>query len=174
MENLAKAAKRHQLYKNVLATKGHIVIGRGNLKNPQILFIGESPGKTENRTGLPFQGRAGVILETWIKENSLTSYAIINSLPIIPLTAEGKIRKPTKDEIIYFRPYLIRLKDAIAPSYIICLGKTAAEALNCEFKLCAWIKNIGFIYHPAYYLRGGAKRDLEGRKHFKELIQHIK
>jgi uracil-DNA glycosylase len=166
--DLKKAARDHTLYSNVLKTKGNIVIFRGNLSNPDYLFIGEAPGNNENIQGIPFIGRSGKLLDNWLDSESIESFAVINTVPIIPLKSEGGIRKPTREEINYFRPYVSSLIEAINPKYIICLGKSALEYMNIYLENTFWKQNAGFIYHPAYYLRNGR----DGLNDFKKLIEN--
>jgi len=160
---LIEHAKKHPLYKNILNTKGNIVFGRG-ADSAKILFIGEAPGFTENETGKPFVGRSGKLLEEWVKELGITKeeYAIMNVVPMIPLSEEGKIRPPTPEEIQYFLPITMKMVNTINPTVIVLLGKSAARAFeketmkvgeSCEYEG----KKMYFIYHPAYYLRNGAK-----------------
>ncbi len=160
---LIEHAKKHALYKNVTDTNGHIVFGRGN-ENAKILFIGEAPGFSENENGKPFVGRSGKLLEEWMKELGLKTddYAIINVVPIIPLSEEKKIRPPTPDEINYFLPVTMKMINAINPKVIVLLGKSAARGFGKEnMKVGQTIEHMGkkifFIYHPAYYLRNGRK-----------------
>jgi DNA polymerase len=160
---LLNHAKNHELYKNVLNTKGHIVFGRGDDES-KILFIGEAPGFTENDLGKPFVGRSGKLLEEWVKELGLTQtqYSIMNVVPIIPLNEEKKIRPPTPEEITYFLPYTMKMVKTIDPKVIVLLGKSAARAFGKEEMKVGQIteyegKKMFFIYHPAYYLRNGRK-----------------
>lgn len=178
-EELITHAKKHALYKNVLDTKGNIVFGRGS-ENAKILFIGEAPGFTENEEGKPFVGRSGKLLEEWVREIGLdkNNYAIINVVPIIPLNEEKKIRPPTPEEINYFLPLTMKMIKEINPEVIILLGKSAAKAFGKENMqvgentVFEGIK-MYFIYHPAYYLRNGAK-GLEGLVNLKKLLQENK
>ena len=154
-------AKRHLLFENVEDTSGNIVFGRGS-DTPKIVFIGEAPGQTENKTGEPFRGRSGKILDHWVNELGLTSkdFAIINVVPIIPLK-NGSIRKPTKEEIEYFLPLTQKYLELLNPKVIILLGKSAASIFDKNLEL-GEIKTykkfkLFFIYHPSYYLRKGGK-----------------
>jgi uracil-DNA glycosylase len=171
-EELISHAKAHKLYKNVLATNGNIVFGRGS-DSARVLFIGEAPGFTENKDGKPFVGRSGKLLEDWVKELDLKNedYAIMNVVPIIPLSKDGKIRPPTPQEIEYFLPYTKKMIEAIAPEVIVPLGRSAGSIFNKSLKL-GEVKDypkykLFFIYHPAYYLRNGRKgfEDLKNLKH---------
>ncbi|MBS3150688.1 hypothetical protein J4425_02705 [Candidatus Woesearchaeota archaeon] len=167
-EEIIDLAKRHSLYGNILKTNGKIVINRGS-ESPEFLFIGEAPGFTENKMGLPFVGRSGKIIDKWV-EIGIKSYGIINTVPIIPLGEDGRIRPPTRDEIDYFRPIISKLIQSMNPKYIICVGKSASSFLEENFKLCEWKGNIGFIYHPSYYLRNGK----DGLDDFNKLMDKIK
>jgi len=162
-EELLTHAKKHTLHKNVLDTKGHIVFGRGS-DNAKILFIGEAPGFTENETGKPFVGRSGKLLTEWVNELGLTEndYAVMNVVPIIPLSEEKKIRPPTPEEIKYFLPITMKMVNAINPKVIVLLGKSAARGFEKENMHTGETtqyegKKMFFIYHPAYYLRNGRK-----------------
>jgi DNA polymerase len=167
-EEIINLAKNHELYKTVLKTNGNIVINKGSEK-PDFLFIGEAPGFTENKQGLPFVGRSGKILDKWI-ESRIENYGVINTIPIIPLDKNGRIRPPTKEEIDYFRPLIKKLIKIMNPKYIICVGKSASNFLEENFRLCEWKGNIGFIYHPSYYLRNGK----DGVNDFEKLIEKTK
>jgi uracil-DNA glycosylase len=154
-------AKKSPLYKNIEATKGNIVFGRGSDK-PKILFIGEAPGFNENTLGKPFVGRSGKILDLWIQELGIgdNNFAIINVVPIIPL-GDGKIRPPTEAEINYFLPHTEKYIEMLSPEIIVLLGRSAASIFDKTLKVCQvkrWKnRRLYFIYHPAYYLRNGRK-----------------
>lgn len=175
---LLNHAKKHELYKNVTSTNGHIVFGRGDDES-KILFIGEAPGFTENELGKPFVGRSGKLLEEWVKELKIDQkYAIMNVVPIIPLSEDKKIRPPTPEEINYFLPYTMKMVNTINPSVIVLLGKSAARAFGKEEMKVGQTteyegKKMFFIYHPAYYLRNG-KKGLEDLVNLKKILSEEK
>lgn len=165
-------AKKHSLYKNVLETNGKIVFGRGS-DNPKIVFIGEAPGKEENKQGKSFVGRSGKLLDKWINEIGLgeKDFCVINVVPVIPLNKEKGIRKPTDEEIDYFLPLTKKFLEKLGPSIIVLLGRSAASIFDPALKV-GQVKNwnnfkIFFIYHPSYYLRNGGKG-------FEEALQKLK
>jgi len=175
-ENIIQKAKQHALFKNVEKTKGHIVFGRGE-DSAKIIFMGEAPGFSENEKGKPFVGRSGALLELWVKHIGLgeKDYAVINSVPIIPLDEEGKIRPPAPEEINYFFDATKKIIDEINPEILVLLGKSAARAFNLEDMRVGEVReHIGkkfmFIYHPAYYLRNG-KKGLEDAEKIKTAIE---
>jgi len=165
-------AQKSSLYKTIIETNGKIVFGRGS-DTPRVLFIGEAPGFSENAAGKPFVGRSGKLLDQWIKELALkeNDFAIINVVPIIPLSNENKIRPPTEEEINYFLPFTEKVISAINPEIIVLLGKSASSIFDKNIKL-GQLKEwkhmqIFFIYHPSYYLRNGGKG-------FEDTIQILK
>ncbi|MDD3085991.1 MAG: uracil-DNA glycosylase [Candidatus ainarchaeum sp.] len=178
-EDLINHAKKHPLFLNVKKTSGHIVFGRGS-DEAKVLFIGEAPGFTENGLGKPFVGRSGKLLEEWVRELNLTQddYAIMNVVPIIPLSQENKIRPPTPEEINYFLPQTMKMVNIINPKVIVLLGKSAARAFGKESmrvgeRVNYEEKEMFFIYHPAYYLRNGRK-GLEDLTNLKKILENKK
>ena len=118
--NLYESSKLTELYRQMCIRKGLPVIHKGS-KTPELLFIGEAGGKDEDKCGTPFVGRSGRILDEWIKYSNVKEVAVINAVPIMPEN-NGQIRKPTKEEIDYFRPHVNRLVEALNPKYIILSG----------------------------------------------------
>ena len=140
-------------------TRNNIVWYRGTAtENVHILFIGEAPGKEEDLTGKPFVGRAGLILDRWIKEAELTNYAIINIVKCRP----PMNRKPTIAEIRACTPHLIKQINDMKPKMIVALGAVPSSVLINRKEVIA---NIGKIFqsrygmvivfpHPSFILRG--------------------
>lgn len=127
-------------------------------KDVYVLFIGEAPGKDEDLQGKPFVGRAGKLLDDWIFELDLLSYAIINIVKCRP----PNNRKPNLNEIRACLPYLIKQIQQFNPKIIVALGATPCSVLINRKEVVA---NIGKIFktkygdvivfpHPAYVLRG--------------------
>ena len=122
-------------------------------------------------------GRSGRILDEWIKFSNVKEIAVINAVPIMPEN-QGSIRKPTDEEIDYFRPYIIKLIEALKPKYIIMVGRSAEQCLTSKKnKCCEWERkrmmgygfvHMGFIYHPSYYMRKGGN----GKNDFIRLIRN--
>lgn len=108
-------------------TRTVAVPGEGNA-HAQLMFIGEGPGRTEDRTGRPFVGRAGKLLDEMLKEIGLhrDEVFITNVVKCHPVSPEGRDRKPTEDEISTCAPlYLEEQIDMIKPNVICTLGNTA-------------------------------------------------
>ena len=152
-----------------------IVEGRGSVsRNPEFLILGEAPGRKENEQGEPFVGKAGSVLNYWIKKAKVTSFYISNVVPLLPLNSQGKIRRPTKAEIVYFQPFVHRIIQKVNPKKIIVLGDSAAWALTRK-KIKEIIGEVEMIYdrpltgiyHPARYIRLGKAKTIGSDDFFK-------
>ena len=47
-------------------TRRSVVFGQG-VENAEVLFVGEGPGQSEDEQGLPFVGRSGALLDTFLR-----------------------------------------------------------------------------------------------------------
>lgn len=170
--NIQLLAAETTLYKEMMERGGKFAIHKGHL-NPEILFIGEAPGQNEDKQGIPFVGRSGKVLEKWRDKLTNKTSAVINTIPIMPTTKEGKIRPPTKTEIKFFLSGVTTLISALKPKNIILMGRSANKIYSKEeLKNMTWKKqryNIGFIYHPSYYIRNGR----DGLDDFEILIERM-
>ena len=155
----------------------------GNLNQPDVLFIGEAPGKTEQETGLAFQGRAGKLLQKTLKEIGIDNFAIANVVACRPegLNAYGKVvdRKPTSTEIRHCGENFDAIINHIKPRYIAALGATACSRLKVKGGITS-VRGVMSetpygqvlpIFHPAYILRSPNfkvefKQDLNLLKNF--------
>jgi len=176
-----------------LANAGtNVVISRGN-PDAKLLIIGEAPGPQENIQGKPFVGRAGQLLDKILQAAGFDpdqDVYITNSVFRMPPGDGGKaFRKPTNEEIEYYRPYvheIIRLVDPLImllTGNVACfsiLGKTGITKLRGEWTKLGnrWVMPI---FHPSYLLRNpsrepGSPKALmwddiqEVRKKYEELI----
>ena len=101
-------------------TAANTVFADGN-KSSQIMIIGEAPTSEEDRTGRPFLGQSGELLEKMLHAIGLersNDYYLTNILPWRP---PGN-RKPTETEISICMPFVKRHIELFAPKMIILLG----------------------------------------------------
>jgi len=121
----------------------HPVGGSGAGK---IMFIGEAPGETEDKLGIPFVGKSGKLLRTAVGDDNYFTNAVKCRPP--------NNRKPLGDEIEACFTHLKEEIDNIKPEVIIFIGKTA---YSLHDKLSNLYPNIhyAFFYHPSYALRKG-------------------
>jgi len=107
----------------------NIVFGEGD-PCARIMFVGEAPGEEEDKTGRPFVGRAGQLLEKMIIAMGLSreTVYICNVLKVRP----PNNATPTLEEAAASEPYLFEQVDIVAPEAIVTLGKSAT---SCILKL---------------------------------------
>lgn len=182
---LSSKAKMLEKLKNRFANCQSCELGKSRIKfvfgdgNPEaeIMFIGEAPGYEEDRAGKPFVGKAGILLDSLIKEIlglERSQVYISNIVKCHPMkdptnpNLRGNDRAPNKSEIEKCLPILQQQIKIIMPKVIVTLGNTAAEAL---LNLGIGITRIhGRIYdyqginllptyHPAAVLRTPSLRD---------------
>ena len=141
------------------------MFGVGN-PDAQLVFVGEGPGRDEDRQGEPFVGAAGELLTRIIQAIKLTREQVY--IANIVKCRPPENRNPEPGEIETCLPFLERQLKAINPRFIVALGKVAAQTLLGSeapiSRLRGRFHDYGGIrllptYHPAYLLRNpGAKR----------------
>jgi DNA polymerase len=137
---------------------------------PEILFVGEAPGKTENILGVPFIGPSGQLVELLIEEAAADlagrlRYGFINVLGCVPYAdrdnkASGGVRPPSPQEVAACSPRLEALFAAFQPRGVVFLGKTAAAQRK---HLGSFLpEKVLELQHPAYVLRNGGRMSVPG------------
>ena len=146
-----------------------------------IMFIGQAPGKTEQRVGKPFQGPAGAILDKVIEEAGLTRADIYISNTVKQRPDDGgKDRKPTYAEMMACRPWLDAELAEVKPRIVVLFGESAHqlafpgtkphECVGAARKTAdgrVWLA----AYHPAWVLY---KRDPRLRQLLVDVVVQAK
>ena len=100
----------------------NIVFSDGNPKS-KIMLIGEAPGANEDDEGLPFVGRAGMLLDKMLTAINLDRKKVYISNIINYRPAEN--RRPTDEEIKRYLPFITKHIEIINPKILVLLGSTA-------------------------------------------------
>lgn len=136
------------------------VIGRGEVP-AKLLFIGESPDKSEDVMGEPFVGPSGALLERMIIDASdlagckPPSYYLTNTVLcrawVWDQSSElyGENREPKKSEILACKKNLLEIHKIIQPEFIVFVGNIAKQYYSKEFRESVRIS------HPETHLRFG-------------------
>ncbi|RPI23042.1 MAG: uracil-DNA glycosylase [Acidobacteria bacterium] len=183
LPNLREAAENCRgcdLYQNATQT----VFGEGPEK-AVMLLIGEQPGDQEDRSGRPFVGPAGRLLDRALSEAGIPrkQVYVTNAVKHFKWVARGKRRlhdKPRRSEILACRPWLESEISTIKPRIIVCLGATAAQSLmGTGFKITKergkvlqteWAPLLLATVHPSALLRmDGPERE----QAFSELVMDL-
>ena len=92
-----------------------------------IVLIGEAPGRQEDRTGRPFVGAAGQVLDRSLAASGL-SRAEVYITNVVKCRPPAN-RPPKADEMQVCRPYLLAELDAVQPRLLVTLGAHALRGL---------------------------------------------
>lgn len=145
-----------------------MVIYRGN-PEAKLMIVGEAPGTEEDRAGKPFVGRSGQLLDKILRAADFDpdkDVFITNAVFRLPPGEGGKpLRKPTSDEIAYYKPYLLEIIRLIDPKIMLLTGNVATESLLGKVGITKlrgqWFewqdKWVMPIFHPAYLLRNQSR-----------------
>lgn len=145
----------------------NVVFGEGNPLSPLVL-IGEGPGDNEDKTGRPFVGRAGQLLDKALAEAGVerSSVYITNTVKCRAADwSSGKPvnRAPLEEEVVACRRWLVPQLGLIKPQVILCIGAPSAKNLiKKNFQItkergryfpCEFARTALATLHPAYILR---------------------
>lgn len=170
---------------NLKDNSKNFIMGDGDINSP-IMLIGETPGATEDSSGLSFQGDVGALLNKMllainIKREKVYSTYSINFRP-------PEDRKPTGQEIKRYSIFLKEHISIINPKIVILMGSTAMETvtgLNNKIsnERGKWkeiiLKNKTFplmiTFSPSYLIRfpENKKYSWEDLKKIKQKIQDL-
>jgi uracil-DNA glycosylase len=92
------------------------------------LIVGEAPGENEDRTGEPFVGQAGQLLDNMLKAMGLARHDNVYIANVIKCRPPGN-RNPEVDEVAQCEPYLRRQIELLQPKIILAMGRFAVNSL---------------------------------------------
>jgi uracil-DNA glycosylase len=165
------------------------VFGEGPTPQADVMFVGEQPGNQEDRTGHPFVGPAGRVLDEALEEVGIDRgrVYVTNAVKHFKWIPKGKARihaKPNAREIRACVPWLRSELEVVQPRVIVCLGATAAQALlGPTFRVTRqrgepiegtdFARYIIATVHPASILRAQAdeSREVEMRAFVEDLAK---
>jgi DNA polymerase len=171
MREAARSCRGCDLYKNATQT----VFGEGS-HHASVVFVGEQPGDMEDKSGHPFVGPAGRMLDKALAEARLSrdQVYITNAVKHFKWTPQGKRRKhqkPLMSEVMACKPWLEQELDLLKPKILVCMGATAAQSILGKGVLITKDRGkfiegppgrLTFItIHPSSIYRHPAKEDQE-------------
>ena len=145
-------------------TRTHVVFGDGS-RQAKILLIGEGPGQHEDEQGIPFVGKAGMLLDDMLEIIGLDREKVY--IANIVKCRPPHNRDPLNVEQDACIGYLRNQVALIRPKIIVCLGRIAAMRLiKPDFKITKehgqWFEKSGVqmmaLFHPAAILRDPRRR----------------
>lgn len=144
------------------ANRTQTVFGEGT-PDADVVFVGEGPGKDEDKSGRPFVGAAGQFLDKIIKACGWTreQVYILNVVKCRP----PQNRTPTFEEAENCSRFLKLQLKTIRPKIIVCLGAAAChQVLGSNGSMASyrgeWFgykdgefeAKVRCTYHPSYIL----------------------
>ena len=143
----------------------------------RFFFIGEAPGKNEAKTGRPFCGASGKMLDKLLAGANLNREEVYITNIVKDRPPEN--RDPSPEEIKVYGSFLDRQIEIIQPKIIATLGRYAMNYVLERFGLESEIRPIGQnhgkvikanfsygvvkiipLYHPAAALYNGSMRGI--------------
>lgn len=123
------------------------VIGEGS-HFAKIMFIGEAPGRNEAKTGRPFCGAAGKILDTLLQSIGLPREDVY--ITNIVKDRPPFNRDPLPKEIEIYGPFLDRQIEIIKPRVLVTLGRYSMDYIMRKFGLEFEIEPISKAHGKKY------------------------
>lgn len=146
----------------------NVVLGFGNPKS-RLMLVGEGPGENEDIDGIPFVGRAGSMLDSFLRFVNIDRPNEVFIDNIVACRPPDN-RKPTSEEIAACLPRLHETIYEVDPFLIVALGATAFKALTDDSTLISkargelftakvpgWCTDVEYpvlaMFHPSYLVR---------------------
>lgn len=155
------------------ATAKRLVFADGRA-GARVMFVGEAPGADEDRTGRPFVGRAGQLLDRMLAAIDLGREDVYIA-NVVPWRPPGN-RTPTPQEIAICLPFMLRQIELAAPEIVVTVGASSTQALTgtrdgimrirgrwLDFASGETRVRVLPMLHPAYLLRSPIHKRLAWR-----------
>lgn len=112
----------------------NIVFGYGS-PNAQIMIIGEAPGENEDRSGLPFVGMAGLLLDQFLAETSARDEVVAEQKTLLSIKGTGQEAERRRNE------HRIRLRELLIEEFyitnvVMCRPPENRDPLTKEMEAC--------------------------------------
>ena len=141
-------------------TRTRVVFSDGSAE-ARLVVVGEAPGANEDRTGVPFVGQAGKLLDLMLASIDLSRDDSVYICNVLKCRPPGN-RNPQAHEIRACSPFLLRQLELVQPRALLAVGTFAAQLLTSVDaplgKLRGTVHSYQGIplvatYHPAALLR---------------------
>jgi len=147
---------------------GHRVVFGSGAERARLMVVGEGPSDADDRTGLPFSGPSGGLLDAWLGELALSRAEVwltnvVKHRPTMTDHGRERNRPPRAKEAAACAVWLAEELRHVRPDLVLALGGSAGKALiGRDFKITqqrgVMLAGPGDVpvlatFHPAYLLR---------------------
>ncbi len=146
-------------------SRKQVAFARGN-PQAKLMIIGDSPGRNDDESGIPFDGRAGKLLDKILEAAHIDAQKDIYICNVVKCRPPNN-RPPEKTERLACQKYLKSQLELIRPALILLAGATAVEAVLQVKDPISRIRGTWFdgefgakvmpVFHPSYLLRNDSK-----------------
>lgn len=130
------------------AVRHQTVFGDGVAQAPDWMVIGEVPGDHDDHLGLPFQGKAGELLNHMLVAAGILPSATLFYTNLLKCRPKGA-RAPKPEEIEACLPFLRQQIALVRPAGLLVLGWQAAQALLGQRASLDRLRGQVYRYHDA-------------------------
>jgi len=144
-----------------LATGRTQVVFSDGSTDARLMVVGEAPGANEDRTGVPFVGPAGKLLDLLLASVGLSRKESVYICNVLKCRPPGN-RNPRPEEIRSCAPWLLRQIDLVKPEAILAVGTFSGQLLSGKDMALGELRGqiysyhgtpLVVTYHPAALLR---------------------
>jgi DNA polymerase len=144
----------------------NLVPGEGSA-TARVVLVGEAPGASEDKTGRPFVGRAGKLLDLLLAEAGLRREDVFIT-NVVKARPPGN-RDPRADEVAHHLPWLEAQLEVVNPRLVVPLGRHALKHFAPDLKISEAhgrvVERDGRalfpMFHPAAALRSREVREAQ-------------
>jgi uracil-DNA glycosylase len=142
----------------------NLVPGEGN-PTADVVLVGEAPGASEDRSGRPFVGSAGKLLDRLLAEAGLERDDVFIT-NVVKARPPGN-RDPKADEVAHHLPWLEAQLEILSPRLLVPLGRHALHFFARGVKITEAHghvlerdgRTLFPMFHPAAALRNPKLRE---------------
>lgn len=153
LTNSEKECKKCVLHKKCYFSNN---IGGRGAAHPTWLFVGQNPGKDEDKYGKAFVGKSGQLLIGLIKDIGFPK-GTIRLTNAVRCWSGDRNPPPENDDITACRPYLLEEIKRVKPKVVVILGGVALKAVTGKSSIgitrmrgTVWEED-GILYIPAFH-----------------------
>ena len=142
----------------------NLVPGEGS-PTAGVVLVGEAPGASEDRSGRPFVGSAGKLLDRLLEEAGLHREDVFIT-NVVKARPPGN-RDPKADEVAHHLPWLEAQLEILSPRLLVPLGRHALKRFAGDVKITETHghvlerdgRTLFPMFHPAAALRNPKLRE---------------